>query len=170
IYYRHLAVKGRGSPLWQPDPNWNLPIGYRRIGISIGDVGLITEDGSFDFLFNILLPPDDPVHAGRVPEMFSPLNPPLSLDDVEKREQFGEDSYLANSEGAILTLPKGSDSSKLLNTRSFNEYLAANVESWYCYTNGPRGREAKNGDLRLVMGWDKAKAWGICTFSRSSKA
>ena len=44
------------------------------------------------------------------------------------------------------------------------------MESWYCYANGPRGRATKNGDLRLVIGWDKAKAWGMATFSRSSKA
>lgn len=42
------------------------------------------------------------------------------------------------------------------------------MESWYCYTNGERGREARNGDLRLVVGCDKAKAWGMATFSRSS--
>ncbi|KJA16636.1 hypothetical protein HYPSUDRAFT_71287 [Hypholoma sublateritium FD-334 SS-4] len=192
IYYRHLAVKGRGSPLWLPAPNWNLPKEYRRTGISIGDVGRITASGSFDFLFNILLPPDHPVHAGRVPEMFSPLYPPLDLDDVEMQEEFADDSYLASasvekaqqdgqgssgltfettdSEGAILTIPKGSDSSDLLNLTRFREYLAANVESWYRYTNGQRGREAKNGDLRLVIGWDKATAWGMATFSRSSKA
>ncbi len=73
-------------------------------------------------------------------------------------------------EGAILTIPKGSDSSNLLNLTRFREYLDANVENWYCYTNGKRGREAKNGDLRLIIGWDKAKAWGMATFSRSSRA
>ncbi|KJA14911.1 hypothetical protein HYPSUDRAFT_412822 [Hypholoma sublateritium FD-334 SS-4] len=193
IYYRHLAVKGRGSPLWLPAANWNLPVEYRRTGISIGDVGLVTADGSFDFLFNILLPPDHHVHVGRVPETFSPLHPPLRLEDIEIQEQFTEDSYLASatvekrqrdgqqhssgltfettdSEGAILTIPNGSDSCKLLNVTRFKDYLAANVESWYYYANGPRGREAKNGDLRLVIGWDKAKAWGMATFSRSSNA
>ena len=75
-----------------------------------------------------------------------------------------------DSEGAILTIPKGSVSSDLLNVTLFREYLEANVESWYCYANGPRGRATKNGDLRLVIGWDKAKAWGMATFSRSSKA
>ena len=89
-------MKRRGSPLWLPAANWNSPVEYRRTGISIGDVGLITADGSFDFLFNILLPPDHRVHAGRVPETFSPLHPPLSLDDIEVQEQYPEDSYLAS--------------------------------------------------------------------------
>ena len=75
-----------------------------------------------------------------------------------------------DSEGAILTIPKGSDSGRLLNITRFKDYLAANIESWYRYANGPRGREAKNGDLRLVIGWDKAQAWGMATFSRSSQA
>lgn len=73
-----------------------------------------------------------------------------------------------DSEGAILTIPRGSDSSNLLNLTRFSEYVDANIESWYCYANGKRGRQAKNGDLRLVTGWDKAKAWGMATFSRSS--
>ena len=73
-----------------------------------------------------------------------------------------------DSEGAILTIPMGSDSSNILNLTRFRQYVDANVESWYCYANGRRGREAKNGDLRLITGWDKAKAWGMATFSRSS--
>lgn len=44
------------------------------------------------------------------------------------------------------------------------------MESWYCYANGPRGRAAKNGDLRLVIGWDKAEAWGMAAFSHTSEA
>lgn len=97
IYYRHLAVKGRGSPLWLPAINRRLPVEYRRSGTRIGDVGLLTVSGSFDFLFNILLPADHPIHAGRVPDMFSPLDPPLDLEDIEEREQFAEDSYLASA-------------------------------------------------------------------------
>jgi hypothetical protein len=44
-------------------------------GVSIGDVGLITPDGAFDYLFNICLPSDDPVNINRVPENFLPLEP-----------------------------------------------------------------------------------------------
>ena len=73
-----------------------------------------------------------------------------------------------DSEGAILTIPQGADSSDLLNFERLTEYVDANIESWYCYANGKRGRQAKNGDLRLITGWDKAKAWGMATFSRSS--
>lgn len=97
IYYRHLSMKGRGCPLWLPAPNSRLPREYRRTGINVGDVGLITASGSFDFLFNILLPPDDPIHAGRLPEGFSPLYPPLKPEDIEDQEEFSADSYLASA-------------------------------------------------------------------------
>ena len=97
IYYRHLSVKGRGSPLWLPAVGRQLSIDYRRKGISIGDVGLITFFGSFDFLFNILLPAEHPIHNGRVPEGFIPLDPPLEAEDLDFQEEFAEDSYLASA-------------------------------------------------------------------------
>jgi hypothetical protein len=33
IYYRHLAAKGRGLPMWEPEPSNTLPKVYRRRGI-----------------------------------------------------------------------------------------------------------------------------------------
>lgn len=64
-----------GFPLWFPEPGRRLPVEYRMKGVSIGDVGLITPDGAFDYLFNICLPSDDPVNINRVPENFLPLEP-----------------------------------------------------------------------------------------------
>ena len=58
------------------------------------------------------------------------------------------------SEGAILTMPRGARSEHLGNSARFREYAAANVADWYRFINGPRGREAKNGDVRLVVGFD----------------
>jgi len=42
------------------------------------------------------------------------------------------------------------------------------VESWYTYINNIRGREARNGDVRLVVGCDKASSWGMATFANST--
>ena len=69
------------------------------------------------------------------------------------------------SEGAILTMPQGARSEDLGNFARFREYTAANVADWYKFVNGVRGREAKNGDIRLVVGFDKTKSWGIATFA-----
>jgi hypothetical protein len=73
------------------------------------------------------------------------------------------------SEGAILTMPRGASSEDLGNLARFREYAAANVANWYRFVNGPRGREAKNGDLRLVIGFDKTTSWGIATFANQSQ-
>jgi len=62
-------------------------------------------------------------------------------------------------------MPDGAVSQDLENLPRFREYVAANVERWYKYINGPRGREAKNGDVRLVVGCDKATSWGIATLT-----
>jgi len=76
---------GMGFPLWFPEPGRRLPVEYRMKGVSIGDVGLITPDGAFDYLFNICLPRDDPVNVNRVPENFVPLESwdPSDVHEVE---------------------------------------------------------------------------------------
>ena len=76
---------------------------------------------------------------------------------------------ISTSEGAILTMPQGARSEDLGNLARFREYAAANVANWYRFANGPRGREAKNGDIRLVIGFDKTTSWGIATFSNQTQ-
>jgi len=71
----------------------------------------------------------------------------------------------SGSKGAILVMPEGAISEDLENISRFRKYAAANARSWYEYINGPRGREAKNGDVRLVIGCDKATSWGLAVLS-----
>ena len=52
-------------------------------------------------------------------------------------------------------MPRGARSENLGNLATFREYAAANVANWYRYINGLRGRDFKNGDVRLVVGFDK---------------
>jgi hypothetical protein len=51
--YRLLLLEKLGYPLWYPDLDENLPGAYRDQGVRIGDVGIITGAGQFDFQFNI---------------------------------------------------------------------------------------------------------------------
>ncbi|PPQ79550.1 hypothetical protein CVT25_003432 [Psilocybe cyanescens] len=190
IYYRHLTTKKRGSPLWIPEPNNMLSVEYQKQGIGIGDVGIITDYGAFDYLFNICVPQTDPINPEDMPENFSPLNPPLSCADVLGYSASKADSHLASaqvetfrqdgessgltfessaSEGAILTMPRGSNSKDLRNLFKFRRYALANAEKWYRYANEIRGREARNGDVRLVVGYDSTTAWGMATFANLSE-
>jgi hypothetical protein len=53
IYTDCLLPLRHGYPLFRPEPHECLPTAYRTEGVSIGDVGIITPEGYFDFLFNI---------------------------------------------------------------------------------------------------------------------
>jgi len=95
IYYYQLLTKKRGSPLWIPGPGMQLPIEYRRQGISIGDVGIITQSGGFDFLFNIFQPAGHPVNVRGVPGSFCPLDP--TQLEIETGRIYGRNTYLTSS-------------------------------------------------------------------------
>jgi hypothetical protein len=71
--YTRCLFGVHGYPLWVPKPDDNLCAAYRERGISIGDVGIITADGEFDFLFNICLPADDLINLGRTPPNFEEI-------------------------------------------------------------------------------------------------
>ena len=185
-----------------------LPIPYRSQGVRLGDVGILTCDGGFDFLYNIFISRDDPINPKELPENFVPIYPSIDPTDVRKFALFHPGSYLASSsvaesrsaeqtsyvwvilllfivlisinvlsdlnfessasEGAILTMPEGSYSEDLSNLSRLNRYIATHAEDWYRFVNGPRGREAENGDLRVVVGCDKATSWGMAAFADSS--
>lgn len=89
--------KSRGHPLWLPSPDSTclLP-SQREKGLSIGDVGILTISGAFDFLFNVYLPADDPIHLNcdRLPEGFSAFNLPLTQTDIRELQTFPEGSSL----------------------------------------------------------------------------
>ena len=97
IYERLLLLEGRGFPLWIPDTNRVLHLDYRRTGVRIGDVGIITHSGAFSFLFNICLPHDDPINPRMLPERFSPISPPIEATDIENFVVFKHGSHLASA-------------------------------------------------------------------------
>ncbi|KAF9267695.1 hypothetical protein L218DRAFT_893714 [Marasmius fiardii PR-910] len=73
LYTRALYPRRRGCPLWVPEPNEDLPAEYHEIGVQMGDVGVLTDDGGFDFVFNACRSSSDPINQGGVPDGFQPL-------------------------------------------------------------------------------------------------
>ncbi|KAF8966873.1 hypothetical protein BDZ97DRAFT_585154 [Flammula alnicola] len=183
VYKRHMYPKQLGYPLWIPQSNMSLPRPYRREGVRIGDVGIITPEGGFDYLFNICLPHNHPTN-NRAPHDFVPLDGPF---DYFEARPYSEGTYLASEqihasqthfeyrfrtlapEGAILTLPRALFLKRLVNVERFNEYIERHAKSWYAYTNNVRGRGVQNGDLRVVFGYHKSSAWGMATFSNGAQ-
>ena len=68
IYARLLLLKKQGYSLWFPELDEDLPSDYRSIGVDVSDMGIITSDGAFNFLFNICHPANDPVNWLGVPD------------------------------------------------------------------------------------------------------
>ena len=61
-------------------------------------------------------------------------------------------------------MPKGAKSQDYNPCHRFVEYMASHGESWVKFINGHRGREARNGSIRLVTGYDKSTSWGMAAF------
>lgn len=97
VYTRNLVHRGYGYPLARPGPWSNHPSKeYRSTGTRIGDVGFITYDGRFQFLFNATFPADHEFQCYGVPQKFVPLD--LSPTGVsEESKMHGTMSYIASS-------------------------------------------------------------------------
>jgi hypothetical protein len=66
--------------LYIPEPSGNSAV-YRTKGVRIGDVGFVTDDGSFKTLFNLRASVHDPINMRCVPDGFEQIN--LQEDDIE---------------------------------------------------------------------------------------
>ena len=77
VYVKAMLPLRRGYPLSVPQPISSLPVDKRRVGTIIGDDGTIRDDGSFDYLFNPLLPTTDPINPQDLPTTFNELSPGL---------------------------------------------------------------------------------------------
>ncbi|KAF8126413.1 hypothetical protein K438DRAFT_1520690, partial [Mycena galopus ATCC 62051] len=181
-YTNQLLYQGRGFPLYIPEPPGNLPAQYRRKGVTIGDIGTVTAEGVFDFLFNIYLLADDPINED-IPEDFVALPPYREKDVIYRHIDPG--NYVSCSmrrpetggnfvfdcqgpNGAVLALPHGARVEKLRNLENMRQYATTHVESWYKYANKTRGRGLVNGSLYLVTGCEKARSWGMASFHNVS--
>ncbi|KAF8995189.1 hypothetical protein BDQ17DRAFT_1365950 [Cyathus striatus] len=183
VYVETMFPLKHGYPLWLPQPDRNLPIEYRRKGLSVGDVGFITYDGSFDFLFNIWTTTGSPINlddlsngfesSASLPELQTSLKtsfPPRSMisniagiEVVVKANREISYSFAAKGPGAILSMPHGAVQEDYKNERILKEYIGRNAESWYRYAL-KCGRDIDRHSLYLVTGSLKSRAWGIATY------
>ncbi|KAJ7661321.1 hypothetical protein DFH06DRAFT_988381 [Mycena polygramma] len=85
-YSRLLLPKGHGYPLFHPQPFDDLPLELRRNGTEIGDVGIVTSDGSFDVVFNICRAANDPLNRFGVPDCFEQVR--LVSGDIAPKELY----------------------------------------------------------------------------------
>lgn len=98
LYSRILMREGRGYPLMDASLPHELPSQYQSNGVMIGDVGIVTEDGYFDVLFNICEPADGAINGGMVPAGFSHLERPTENRHNYRRGSSYEPGSCAVSE------------------------------------------------------------------------
>ncbi|KAK7030239.1 hypothetical protein VNI00_014256 [Paramarasmius palmivorus] len=202
LYARALFLLGHGYPLFCPEPNEALHPEYIENGIRFGDVGLITPDGSFDFLFNICLPADHVINQScGTPDNFTPVKwngqirrnsnyfqpgKPVCSRCAKCREISAEamatipgspvgvgasiEISFDKESGAALMLPTGAKRENMLDLKAFREYAQANAVSWYYFVNNTLGRDAENGSIYLVTGFDKSDAWENAVFDSSQSS
>ncbi|KAL0058243.1 SCF ubiquitin ligase complex subunit cdc4 [Marasmius tenuissimus] len=200
IYARLFYPLRHGYPLWCPDPNDALSDDYKANGIQIGDVGVVTEDGGFDFAFNVLREADDPINEFGVPHGFVPLgwdgrkrenrtrfppNIPLHSRHAERRDinvsasvtvpgaAVGVGGGLGikfnSDKGAVLMLPGGGRRIDCHNLLAFEHYAKEHAVSWYQFVNGILGRNAPNGSLYFITGFDHAHPWETVLVQNDSR-
>lgn len=67
-------------------------------------------------------------------------------------------------------MPDGAFREELGNLSKFRSYVTVHATNWYKFVNVPRGCEAQNGDVPVVVGCDKATSWGMATIANTSSA
>ncbi|KAK0445317.1 uncharacterized protein EV420DRAFT_1648449 [Desarmillaria tabescens] len=180
LYTKLLLSRGHGYPLWIPEPDYSLCSAYVDRGICVGDVGIIRDDGGFDFIFNAFLEADNPVHEGGVPPNFAPLrmesrNPVRTIYCQHPRGSSVRSSHVSVTSAVLeasaeVASVAGGTRFDGKNLSLMRNYALAHAHEWYEYVNSPDylGREAPNGSLYFVTGCDKATAWGSAAMSRPS--
>ncbi|KAK7051967.1 pleiotropic drug resistance ABC transporter protein, partial [Favolaschia claudopus] len=185
VYRSAMLLKKQGYPLYKPQPQ-EKP--YREEGIAIGDVGRITTEGLFEFLFNIFVGADNSINEF-CPEGFIPLPPynpdsrdvsceilesPAYFSTADVQSDILKDSMLsrfkmnfncAGTTGAILALPNGAQRQLLERDSQLFQYVVQNAPSWYAHVTGRLDRRLENGDLCLITGHYKTTSWGITSWS-----
>ncbi|KAF5324223.1 hypothetical protein D9619_011278 [Psilocybe cf. subviscida] len=188
IYVHYLVKKGKGYLLWIPSPNMSLPPVYRKSGVRVGDVGFLTLDGGFSFLFNILHEKTDAINKlMQLPDNFVTFTPNdvdqfkdanaggLLAGELVLRVDSGDDRsktviQSSAAQAAALMLPEPVYVSRARRLAHFKEYVCKHLPSWYSFAKRDLGLEIRNGELRVVSGCRKSAGFGIATVSNSAGA
>ncbi len=106
VYIQLMSTLGYGYPLWFPDHDPNLPPTYPKDGTRIGDLGYLTDEGDFEYLFNVCTDASNPSNSGRVPPDFVPLTD-IPEPAVEKQLEMHEKNKVltASSERQLSMRP-----------------------------------------------------------------
>ncbi len=98
VYVQLMSTLGHGYPLWRQDYDSKAP------PTRVGDLGYLTDDGDFAYLFNVFGDASDLSKSDRVPPDFIPLTD-LPEPAVEQRlEMHEKDTVLTAYSG-----PNGRD-------------------------------------------------------------
>ncbi|KAJ6492851.1 hypothetical protein C8R47DRAFT_424132 [Mycena vitilis] len=186
LYVSQMMTRsGLGYPLWLPGPNLaeHIPVSHRQNGISLGDVGIITPKGLFDFFFNIFVPRDHPLNGEgkNVPDGFSPCDwtgntlqtsmpagstiSSSSIDVKVARVPMSSPSpfcfTVINPPGATCALPSAAETVTISDLEVIEAYIAANAMDWYYYFSQMKGRTLHDGSLYVATGTTKSDRWGL---------
>ncbi|KAK0205134.1 caspase domain-containing protein [Desarmillaria ectypa] len=167
VYAQLMSTLGHGYPLWRPDCDPNAPPTYTKGEARVGDLGYLTNEGDFAYLFNVCADASDLSNSGRVPPDFIPLTDFPEPVVGERLEMHGKNTVLTASgchsstrldqtpvqvkfeaghgyeftcsatQAAILVLPEGGERYDSVFPHLLEEYAAANAHGWYKYLNGP---------------------------------
>lgn len=89
-----------------------LPTSYRASGVTIGDVGIITPEGGFSYLFNVFHEATHPINASmRLPEDFLPFMSASQMNssDIDEFKEYSAGGYLADE--SLVRMDAGDDRS-----------------------------------------------------------
>jgi hypothetical protein len=87
-----MLMHRAGYPLYMPTPPEGLPASHRENGIRVGDVGVITANGAFHFLFNAFQH-----HSQSDAEICPPIDcSTLLKSKILTSKKFGPKTYLSS--------------------------------------------------------------------------
>ncbi|KAJ7198882.1 hypothetical protein C8J57DRAFT_1416639 [Mycena rebaudengoi] len=194
--YRLMTSRKYGIPQYTPEPSENLPLAYQHIGVSIGDVGVWTDD-SFDPIFNMCQPSNSAINSHGVPANFNNFD--LHTRDISKRQYHSPGTIITSGKltsmalnaeasstvtpfcpmtvGGSITYEVQSKECAILvlpEGASRERLLAVRAFRAYVEKHGPQwytfaqDRVPPQGSLFVVTGCDKATSWAIATVSMAS--